>query len=109
MRRGDVVVVSAPGDHGKPRPAVVIQTDAIPEDSLSVVIVQFTTSVERSILRVDVAPDGTNGLREPSQAMADKPTTVRRARVGGVIGRLSDRDLARVTSAVAFVIGAADG
>ena len=27
MKRGDVVIVSAPGDFGKPRPAVVIQSD----------------------------------------------------------------------------------
>ena len=29
MRRGDVVTVAVPGDYGKPRPAVVIQTGAI--------------------------------------------------------------------------------
>ncbi|MGA9549823.1 MAG: type II toxin-antitoxin system PemK/MazF family toxin, partial [Rhodomicrobium sp.] len=27
MKRGDIVIVSAPGDYGKPRPAVVIQSD----------------------------------------------------------------------------------
>ena len=28
MRRGDLVTVAAAGDYGKPRPAVVVQTDA---------------------------------------------------------------------------------
>ncbi len=31
MRRGDVVTVAAAGDYGKPRPAVIVQTDAFPE------------------------------------------------------------------------------
>ena len=29
MRRGDVVLVVVPGDYGKPRPAVVVQTDLV--------------------------------------------------------------------------------
>jgi mRNA interferase MazF len=29
MRRGDIVTVAAPGAYGKPRPAVVIQGDAL--------------------------------------------------------------------------------
>jgi mRNA-degrading endonuclease toxin of MazEF toxin-antitoxin module len=28
MRRGDVITVAAAGDCGKPRPAVIVQTDA---------------------------------------------------------------------------------
>lgn len=27
LRRGEIVVVAAPGDYGKPRPALVIQSD----------------------------------------------------------------------------------
>ncbi len=45
MRRGDVVVVAAAGDYGKPRPAVVVQTDAFPETHPSVVICQMTSDV----------------------------------------------------------------
>ena len=29
MKRGDIVIVSAAGDYGKPRPAVVIQSDRL--------------------------------------------------------------------------------
>ncbi len=29
VKRGDIVTVSAPGDYGKPRPAVVVQSDAL--------------------------------------------------------------------------------
>jgi mRNA interferase MazF len=31
MKGGDVVIVAATGDYGKPRPAVIVQTDAFPE------------------------------------------------------------------------------
>jgi putative transcriptional regulator len=36
MKRGDVVVVAAAGDHGKLRPAVIVQTDVFPAEHASV-------------------------------------------------------------------------
>lgn len=36
MKRGDVVTVAASGDNGKPRPAVIVQTDAPPAEHASV-------------------------------------------------------------------------
>ena len=90
MRRGDVITVAAAGDFGKPRPAVIVQTDALPENDASVVICQLTSEVvDAADFRVTVAPTSENGLRVPSQVMADKPVTVRRTRVGRHIGRLS--------------------
>jgi mRNA interferase MazF len=53
-------------------------------------------------------PSKANGLRVRSQVMADKPVTVRRARVGPAIGRLAADDLRRLDVALAFVIGLAD-
>jgi mRNA interferase MazF len=41
MRRGDVVTVAAAGDHDKPRPAVIVQTDAFPATHASVVVCQM--------------------------------------------------------------------
>jgi mRNA interferase MazF len=40
--------------------------------------------------------------------MADKPVTIRRDRVGSLIGQLDDPDIARLNSALAFVMGLAD-
>jgi mRNA interferase MazF len=40
--------------------------------------------------------------------MADKPVTIRRARIGRKIGRLDDGDIARLNVALAFVMGLAD-
>lgn len=109
MRRGDVVVVAAAGDYAKPRPAVVVQTDAFPETHASVVICQMTSEiVEAPDFRVTIDPTRQNGLQVRSQIMADKPVTVRRARVGQSIGRLDDKDMGRLDVALAFVMGLAD-
>jgi mRNA interferase MazF len=90
MKRGDVVVVAAAGDYGKPRPAVVVQTDAFPEAHASVVICQMTSEiVDAPDFRPTIEPAPENGLRVRSQITADKPVTVRRERTGQVIGRLA--------------------
>jgi mRNA interferase MazF len=109
MNRGDVVIVAAPGDYGKPRPAVIVQTDAFPEEHSSVVICQMTSEVvDAPDFRVTIDPSAENGLQLRSQVMADKPVTVRRRRIGQIIGRLSERDIARLNVALAFVMGLAD-
>lgn len=109
MQRGDVVTVAAAGDYGKPRPAVVVQTDAFPESHASVVICQLTSDlVDAPDFRVTIEPTRLNGLRLKSQVMADKPVTVRRERIGQKIGRLGNEDMARLGTALAFVLGLAD-
>ncbi len=109
MRRGDVVTVAAAGDYGKPRPAVIVQTDALPASHVSVVICQLTSDVvDAGDIRVTITPTRENGLHVQSQVMADKPVIVRRTRIGRQIGRLSAADMARVNTALAFVVGLSD-
>lgn len=108
MRRGDIVAVAVTGDYGKPRPAVIVQTDAFPESHPSVVICQMTSSLtDAADFRVTIEPSAENGLRVPSQIMADKPVTVRRQRIGQNIGHLTSQDIARLNTALAFVMGLA--
>jgi mRNA interferase MazF len=109
MRRGDVVTVAAAGDYGKPGPAVIVQTDALPSEHASVVVCQMTSEYsEAADFRVMVEPSEHNGLRVRSQVMADKPVTIRRERLGKPIGRLDDKDVVRLNIALAFVMGLAD-
>jgi mRNA interferase MazF len=109
MRRGDVVIVAAAGDYGKPRPAVIVQTDAFPEAHASVVLCQMTSErVDAPDFRVAIEPSAINGLQTHSEIMADKPVTVRRERIGQAIGRLDEADIARLNVALAFVMGLAD-
>jgi mRNA interferase MazF len=109
MRRGDLFTVAATGDYGKLRPAVIVQTDAFPESHASVVVCQLTSELaDAPDFRVTINPSPENGLRLPSQVMADKPVTIKRERIGQKIGRLNNQDMARLSAALAFVLGLAD-
>lgn len=108
MSRGDLVIVAAPGDYGKPRPAVIIQSNAIPDTHASVVICQMTSDLAEADFRVTIEPGPQTGLRVRSQVMADKPVTIRRERIGERVGRLGAADMARLNVALAFVMGLAD-
>ncbi len=108
MQRGDVLKVVIPGEYGKPRPAVIIQTrmlHAIP----SIIVVPCTSElVEDCIYRPDIPPNAETGLLLPSQAMADKIVAVSLRRVREVIGHVSAETLEDVERAVYFVIGMFD-
>ncbi len=109
MKRGDVVTVAASGEDGKPRPAVIVQTDAFPANHASVVICQMTSEIsDAPDFRVTIDPSALNGLRLQSQIMADKPLTVRRERIGTTIGYLGSDEIGRLNAALAFVMGLAD-
>lgn len=108
MSRGDVVIVAAPGDYGKPRPVVIVQSNALPESHASVVICQMTSELAEADFRITIEPGPETGLRVRSQIMADKPATIRHARIGQRIGRLGPTDMARLNAALAFVLGLAD-
>jgi len=107
MSRGDVVIVAAPGDYGKPRPAVIVQSDALPASHASVVICQMTSELAEADFRVTIDAGPETGLRVRSQVMADKPVAVRRERIGERIGRLAAGDMAGLNVAIAFVMGLA--
>lgn len=107
MKRGDIVSVAAPGDYGKPRPAVVIQADALTHGGLGSVIrcLMTTHLVEAPTFRIPVPPDDRTGLKAPSQIMVDKLLTAPLARIGSVMGRLDDETLLRLNRTLAFVVG----
>ena len=108
MKRGDVVVVALPGDYGKPRPALVIQSDLFNETHASITVVPVTsTIVDAPLFRLTVEPSRGNGLRSLSQLMIDKVTTVSRTRITQSIGRLEDDLMVRVSRALALWVGIA--
>lgn len=108
LKRGDLVVVALPGDYGKPRPALIVQSDLFNETHASVTVVPVTsTLVNAPLFRLTVEPSPGNGLRSLSQLMIDKVTTVSRTRVAQTIGRLEDDLLLRVSRALALWMGIA--
>jgi mRNA interferase MazF len=104
MKRGDVVTVSTSGDYGKPRPAVVIQTNALPETYPSIIICPITSTLADLDFRIDIEPSAENGLRLSSQIMTDKIIGVPRAKIGKEIGRLDEKDMHRLSSALVFLL-----
>lgn len=107
MKRGDFVVVALQGDYGKPRPALVVQSDLFDEHP-SLTIAPVTSSiVDAPLFRVTVEPTVTNGLRSVSQIMVDKLTTIRRDRVAQTLGSLPDDAMLRVNRALVLWLGIA--
>jgi len=108
VKRGDLVVVAVQGDYGKPRPALVVQSDLFNETHASITVIPVTsTIVDTPLFRVTVEPSRRNGLRLVSQIMVDKVTTVRRERLGQTIGRLEEDMMLRVSRALALWFGIA--
>jgi len=99
--RGDVVAAIVPGDFGKPRPVVIVQADAFLEHHASLTVCPLTSHVTGlRLFRVAIAPDKRNGLKEPSEVMVDKLSSLRRERIGDSIGRLSALDMRAVDDAL---------
>jgi len=108
MKRGDVVVVSLRGDHGKPRPALVVQSDLFNETHASVTLAPLTsTIVDAPLFRLTLEPAVETGLRSVSQIMVDKVATVKRDKIGASIGRVGDETMLRVNRAIALWFGLA--
>ncbi len=105
MKRGDLVTIALSGDYGRPRPALVLQSDLFTVHP-SVTILPVTSELrDAPLFRVNVKPSTDNGLRKISAVMVDKPQTVARARIGPTIGRLDDDSMLAVTRALAVFLG----
>jgi mRNA interferase MazF len=109
VRRGEVWTAAAGSDYaGKPLPVAIVQDDRF-DATDSVTICAFTTDpTQAPLFRLRMEPTDQNGLNEPSTLMIDKLTTVRRAKLGERIGRLADKDMARLDRAVVVFLGLAD-
>jgi mRNA interferase MazF len=107
MRRGDLVVVAAPGDYGKPRPALVLQSDFFDEHPSVTLCLVTSTLRDTPMFRITVDPSPENGLQRISQVQVDKVMTLARERVGKVIGRLDDAAMLKVSRSLAVFLGIA--
>jgi mRNA interferase MazF len=103
ITRGDVVVSSSPGDFGKPRPALVVQSNLFNPTHSSIVICPITSHlVDAPLFRVSISPSRENGLKTESQIMVDKITAVRREHIAKKIGRINEAEAASVERALAI-------
>ena len=107
MTRGDLVTVAMAGDFGKPRPALVIQSDAFAQAGTVTVLLLSSTLADAPLIRLTVQPTPRNGLSKPSQVQINKAMSVRREKVEPPIGRLDDATLLAVTRSLALFLGLA--
>jgi mRNA interferase MazF len=108
MRRGDIVTVAAPGDYGKPRPAVVIQGDVLNRDARSTIVALMTSHLQDApLLRLTLQPSSENGLKVASQIQVNRLLSLPADKVGSTIGRLSDQEIVELNRLLALVIGLA--
>ena len=105
MRRGDLVTVAVAGDFGKPRPALVIQSDRFASTGTVTVLLITSTRAEAPLIRVDIAPSQENGLRKHSQIAIDKAMSIKRERVGEPFGRLDEDTMTIVNRSLALFLG----
>jgi mRNA interferase MazF len=76
MKRGEIVSIVLPGNMGKPRPAVIVQSDTHPTTSTVVVCPLTSTVGHMPTLRPVIDPTPENGLLNRSMIMLDKVAAV---------------------------------
>jgi len=105
VKRGDLVTLALPGAYGKPRPALIIQSDLF-DAHPSVTVLPVTSDLrDTPLFRIRVQPIDANGLRAVSEVMVDKAHIVTREKIGRKIGRLDDEAMMAVNRALATFLG----
>ena len=108
MKRGDLVTVALQGEYGKPRPALVIQSDLFANLTSTVTVALLTSAaLDIPIFRVPIEPSETNALRTRSFVMVDQTFSASTRRFGDAFGHLDDADMLAVNRALALFLGIA--
>jgi mRNA interferase MazF len=105
MKRGEIWLVSGGVYAGRPRPAIILQDDRFDATESVTVCPLTTTAVDAPLLRLAIAADEISGVREPSAAMIDKITTVRRKNTTERIGVLTGKQLIELERRVVVFLG----
>jgi mRNA interferase MazF len=109
LKRGEIWTVAGGADYaGKPRPAIILQSDKF-DATPSVTICPLTrTLIDAAPARFAIAPTEANGLQVTSQAMVDKILTLPKSKVGRRVGKLSADDVLRLNQHVVLFLGLAE-
>lgn len=107
MRRGAIVVVAAKGAYtGKPRPALVVQSDLFNPTHQSITLCPITSDcVDAPLFRIPLPPGERTGLRAASQIMIDKIVSVPRTSIDDEIGRCDEGELQAAEDALRRWLG----
>jgi mRNA interferase MazF len=108
-RRGDIVLAVLSGDYGKPRPALVIQSDLFNETHASLVLCPLSSEVTGlTAFRVHLPASEETGLRVESEVMVDKMIAAKRERIRRRIGHAPREQLATVDRALTLFLSLGD-
>ena len=108
MTRGDLVTVAMQGDFGKPRPAVIVQSNNFDEHATVTVLPISSTIIDATLFRVILKPNELNGLEKISQVMIDKAITVKREKLGEVFGQIGNKLMLEISRCLAVFLGIAN-
>lgn len=96
------------GYGGKPRPAVIVQSDDFPHTQSVTVCLITSQAMDAPLLRAPIESAGDAGLAAPSWIMVDKLVTIPRAKIGRRIGGLASTDMSRLEQALLVFLGLAE-
>lgn len=105
MKRGDLLTIALQGDLGKPRPALMVQSDLFVFHPSAVILPITSELRDTPLFRITIDPTERNGLVKRSQIMIDKPQAVSRDKLGPVFGSLADEQMIAVNRALALFLG----
>jgi mRNA interferase MazF len=107
MKRGSIVVVAARGAYtGKPRPALVVQSDLFNPTHASVTVCPVTSDcVDAPLFRLTLPAGPRTGLKSVSQVMVDKIVSMPRAAIREEIGECNDGELEAVEDSLRRWLG----
>jgi mRNA interferase MazF len=105
LKRGDIVTAAAPGDFGKPRPALVIQSFAELSPERITLLLITGDLLRLPYLRIPVEPTPQNGLQMSSEVAVDNIQTLAVGKIGRVIGEMDSAAMELVEEALRRHLG----
>ncbi len=108
MKRGDVITVALSGDYGKPRPAVIVQSNTLTQTESVLVCLITSLPVDAAAFRLSIPENSETGLKQRSFVMTDKIVAAKREKCGKIIGRLDSATILALNQLLMFVLGVAE-
>jgi mRNA interferase MazF len=101
IERGNIVICALSGDYGKPRPAVVIQSDLFNPTHHSITLCPITSHlIDAPLFRISLTPSDLTGITLTSQIMIDKVTTIKLEKITKKIGKISSEEMVKLNDAL---------
>jgi mRNA interferase MazF len=109
LKRGEIWTVSGGADYaGKPRPAIVVQSDKFDATPSITVCPLTATETDAEPARFAIAPSQANGLQVRSYPMVDKISSIPKTKMGRRIGQLDANDIGLLNQHVILFLGLAE-